>query len=367
MHCQELYPRVADAYTKVTVVRRRAYAVAPVVDVFEGVDIKDIGAPRGKSLEAIVHTFRAVIYAKWVKADIVHIHAVGPGLMVPLARLLKMKVVFTHHGEDYNRAKWGWLARCMLRLGERLAMRNAQHVIVISDVVLTEMKRKYPRQTHITLIPNGVQARLSEETQGDDKETLKQWSLVPQNYILSVGRIVEEKGFDRLAQAFIEVAPKFLKLVIVGGITRNDRYTDKLRAICRKDDRIVMTGTLGHDKLFPLYRYARLFVLPSSHEGLPIALLEAMVYKCPVLVSDIPAHRAMRLPDGSYFTGTTPDELTKALHKRLEQGALKRVAYDMSAYNWRSIATRTKKIYEELCYGTTADIHTEYKNLIGRD
>ncbi|MDR1003878.1 MAG: glycosyltransferase family 4 protein [Prevotellaceae bacterium] len=367
MHCQELYPRIVDAYTKVTVVRRRAYAATPVVDIFEGVEIKDFAAPRSQSLEAIVHTFCGVLYAKWVKADIVHIHAVGPGLMVPLARLLRMKVVFTHHGEDYNRAKWGWLARCLLRLGERLAVRYAHRVIVISDVLLEEMKRKYPRQTHLALIPNGVQIRQSEESKGDDREILKQWSLVPQNYILSVGRIVEEKGFDRLAQAFIEVAPKFLKLVIAGGIAKNDRYTDKLRTICRKDDRIVMTGAVGHDKLVPLYRYARLFVLPSLHEGLPIALLEAMAYKCPVLVSDIPAHRAMKLPDGSYFAGKAPDALVKALHKRLAQGALKRVAYDMSTYNWRNIATQTKNIYEDLCHGTTEGVYTEYRNLIGRD
>lgn len=46
-----------------------------------------------------------------IKADIVHIHAVGPALMTPLVRLLGMKAVITHHGPDYDRDKWGKFAK----------------------------------------------------------------------------------------------------------------------------------------------------------------------------------------------------------------------------------------------------------------
>ena len=44
--------------------------------------------PAEKSIEAIVHTFLAIIYARWVGADVLHIHAIGPALLTPLARLL---------------------------------------------------------------------------------------------------------------------------------------------------------------------------------------------------------------------------------------------------------------------------------------
>ena len=65
---------------------------------WNGVRLVDLYAPASKNLEAIVHTFLAVLKARQYHADILHIHAIGPGLMVPLARLLGLKVVVTHHG-----------------------------------------------------------------------------------------------------------------------------------------------------------------------------------------------------------------------------------------------------------------------------
>ncbi len=49
-----------------------------------------------------------------------------------------------------------------------------------------------------------------------------------------------------------------------------------------------MTGFISGDPLHTLFSQAGLFVLPSYHEGLPIALLEAMSWSLPVIVSDIP-------------------------------------------------------------------------------
>lgn len=71
----------------VTIIRRSCY-VTPNnnIDNYKNVKIKDIYAPRKKSLEAIIHTFLAVLYAKYIKADIIHIHALGPSIMVPFAR-----------------------------------------------------------------------------------------------------------------------------------------------------------------------------------------------------------------------------------------------------------------------------------------
>ena len=56
---------------------------------YKGVWLADMYAPRKKSLEAIVHTALAVIKARTMNPDILHLHAVGPALMVPLARLLR--------------------------------------------------------------------------------------------------------------------------------------------------------------------------------------------------------------------------------------------------------------------------------------
>lgn len=144
-HCEELFPRIARKGFDVTVIRRKSY-VHDTLRQYEGITLVDLETPKKKSLEAIVHTFRAVLKAKKLKADIIHIHAVGPALLTPVARLLGLKVVFTHHGPDYDRDKWGAAAKTALRLGEMMGTRFANEVIVISNVINDILSRKYHRK-----------------------------------------------------------------------------------------------------------------------------------------------------------------------------------------------------------------------------
>ena len=83
-HCEELYPRIAAMGHDVTVIRRSSYVTEDNRrDTFKGVRLVDVYAPRKKSIEAIVHTFLAVIKARGLNPDVLHVHAIGPSIMVP--------------------------------------------------------------------------------------------------------------------------------------------------------------------------------------------------------------------------------------------------------------------------------------------
>lgn len=343
-HCEELYPLIADEQHEIIVVRRPGYAIDSSVKVYKQVGIKDINVPRNKHLEAFVHTFRAVLYARKIKADIVHIHAVGPALMVPIVRLLGMKAVFTHHGPDYDRDKWGAFAKWILRMGEKAGMRYADHIIVISEHIRQMMLRRYQCSTKITLIHNGVNVT-SHTT---DTEYLRSLGLKENSYILAVGRFVKEKRFDKLVEAFKQISPSSVKLVIAGDADHQDEYVLKLKEACRGQENICLTGFIKGDKLAQLYAHAHLFVLPSTHEGLPIVLLEAMSYGCPVLASDIPANKEIGLPDECYFSSGDWSNLQQAIKKSIERARSQRISYDLSAYDWYYIACQTRKIYDSL-------------------
>ena len=116
-HCEHLFPRIVSLGYDVSLFRRSNYATDSFSE-WNGVKLVDIPSPHKKAFEAIVHTSRSIFAAKRMGADVVHIHAIGPALVTPLARMLGMKVVFTHHGPDYDRDKWGRVAKMMLRLGE---------------------------------------------------------------------------------------------------------------------------------------------------------------------------------------------------------------------------------------------------------
>ena len=336
-HCEELFPRVAAKGIEVYLIRRKKY-VRDTLKEYQGVHLMDIVAPKKKAFEAIVHTFLAVWQAKRLHADLIHIHAIGPALMVPLARLLGLKVVFTHHGPDYERAKWGKLAKTFLKLGERWGCRYAHEVIVISQVIQELVADKYGRKdTH--LIHNGVTVPDFTE----DTTYLEELGLEKGNYLISVGRFVPEKNYHQLIRCFSSVSAGTCRLVLVGDANIEDKYSKGLKQKA-KESNVILTGFIRGKKLHTLLTHAKCFVLPSSHEGLPIALLEAMAYHLPVIVSNIPANMEVGLDEKYYFRLNDEQELADKI-KRVINAPLQRIEYPMGAYDWNIIAKQTIDVY----------------------
>jgi hypothetical protein len=136
---------------------------------YKGVKFKDLKAPKIPGLEAAIHTLKSVIYAYKIKADIIHIHAIGPAIAIPLAKVLGLTVVVTHHGPDYNRQKWSSFAKFILKIGEFFAAKFADKIIVISTVIDDILKKEYNRHDSI-LIYNGITSQIKITTTNFIKE-----------------------------------------------------------------------------------------------------------------------------------------------------------------------------------------------------
>lgn len=345
-HCEELFPRIVKRGFDVTVIRRTNY-VKDDLKEWKGVKLVNIDSPKKKSFEAIIHTFRAINEAKRLKADILHIHAIGPALLVPYAKMLGMKVVFTHHGPDYDRDKWGFAAKTMLKLGERMGCMFADEVIVISDVIRNLIKRKYNRMSHVHLIYNGV----SQPEICDYPEYFKELGIEKGKYILGMCRFVPEKNLHHLVAAYAQIKNEELrvkkdsgiKLVLAGDTDFEDDYSRGLKEMARKNG-IILTGFIKGKKLHSLLTNCRAYCLPSSHEGLPIALLEAMSYGVKVVVSDIPANLEMGLQKDDYFPVGNVGVLAEKLKAVIEQ-PLQHIDYDMKKYDWEKIASQVADVY----------------------
>lgn len=337
-HCEEILPRIKalDAAAAITVYARSPYVAKRPYD-FEGVSVVPIASPRSRSFEAIASTFNALIAARRAGADIVHIHAIGPALLAPLARMLGMRVVVTHHGEDYHRAKWGLVARLMLRLGERFAAKGANRLIAVSPSLTERLKRKFPRSAaRIVHIPNGA-----PELPAARGDALARLGLASGNYILAVGRLVPEKGLHDLIDAH-ERSDDPRQLVIVGGADHESGYARSLRS--RATERIIFAGLQDRATLRELFDHADLFVMPSYHEGLPIAALEAASCGTPMLLSDIQPNRDLGLPVNRYFPVGDVGALAACL-------AVPSARYGVDPadfrrrFDWDDIATKTLATY----------------------
>lgn len=338
-HCEELFPRLAKMGWDVSLIRRSSY-VHDSLKEWKGVKLIDVDSPRKKSFEAIVHTFRAINRARKEKADILHVHAIGPALLIPYAKMLGMRVVFTHHGPDYEREKWGRLAKIVLKTGEYLGCRFADDVIVISNVIKELIDHKYHRTSRVHLIYNGV----SEPEPCDDSDYFEELGIEKGKYILGMCRFVPEKNLHHLIEAYIRTTDKHgVKLVLAGDTDFEDEYSRRLKQMAL-DNGVVLTGFIKGRRLHSLLTNCRCYVLPSSHEGLPISLLEAMSYQVPVIVSDIPANLEVGLTKECYF----PVGDIGALESKIETiitSPLTRCHYDMQKYNWDKIALQVSIVY----------------------
>ncbi|WP_018982686.1 glycosyltransferase family 4 protein [Salinimonas chungwhensis] len=339
-HCQQLYPRMAEADIDITVICRSPY-VDKHVRNYKGVRLRSVWTLKHKFFETFLHTFLAIIYARIVvRPDVLHIHAIGPALFAPLARLLGMKVVVTHHGADYDRQKWNSFAKTLLKLGETLGIKFANKIIVVGQSLTTRLQNEHPAQAaKICYVPNGaltdVDASLGADKLPGDLD------IKPGGFILTVGRLVPEKGFHDLAEAYRKSQSE-LKLVIVGSADHEDDYSRAL--INQASENIMIAGRRSGDELHALYKFARVFCLPSYHEGLPIVALEAIAAGTQVILSDITPNADIGLPDDCYFEVGNTDALAEKLTELSALNLQIDKARFLETFNWDNIAVEAAQI-----------------------
>ena len=189
-------------------------------------------------------------------------------------------------------------------------------------------------------------------------------------YFLTVGRLVPEKGFLDLLEAYESLNTDW-KLAIVGAADHIDDYSNTLRRRADQIEGVVMTGFQADEALAELYSNAGLFVLPSYHEGLPIVVMEAITHKLPMLVSNIPAIREFALDEETFPVGDI-EALSQRLRAFLENPALlnspkmliKKIQMLDTEFNWDVIADRTCEVYKAVARMPTS-MDTDITNNFG--
>jgi glycosyltransferase involved in cell wall biosynthesis len=311
---------------------------------FGSVRLRRLWSPSRPGLEAFVHSLLGVIYAGFRRPDVLHIHAIGPAIVAPIARMLGLRVVVTHHGTDYQREKWGRFARWVLRSGERNGMKYAHARIAISANLVNLIQSQYGLDSH--LIPNGVKVNSPSR----DTNEVRRFGLEPGKYFLHVGRMVPEKRQLDLIRAYSR-HPHGWKLALVGSIDSTP-YAQQIRALSDTPG-LLLTDYLSGESLRQLYSHAGAFILPSSHEGLPIAMLEALSYGLEVLASDIPANLEVGLDSSHYYPLGDLTALSAGLI-RLERSSPDEAArrarslWTASKYDWTRVAKQTLEVYQQV-------------------
>jgi glycosyltransferase involved in cell wall biosynthesis len=316
-HVAELAARLPKLGCDVDIYSRPHYSSARGPADLDGVHVHRLPSIPTKHLDAMSHTVAATGHALFHGADIVHYHALGPGLMSWVPRWFgRQNTVVTVHGLDWQRDKWGAFARRVLRWGEAGSVGLPDRTIVVSRALREHYLEQHKKVT--TYIPNGIvtpvyrEPRLLTE-QGITKE-----------FVLFVGRLVPEKGCHLLLEAWGKL-PSVLRerfdLVIAGDAGFTPGYVDGLKADA--PDGVRFLGYVHGAILEELYTNTALVVLPSTLEGLSITLLEGMSYARCCLVSDIPPNVEAGSGEAVLFESGNPGDLGHKLAQLLEDEVLR--------------------------------------------
>jgi glycosyltransferase involved in cell wall biosynthesis len=343
-HAHHLAAGLVELGCDVEVIVRSPYIPKGSDRTVGGIKLVRMWSPRLKGVEALVHSLIGVLRAAWTRPDILHIHSVGPALFTPLARLFGLRVVVTHHLPNYEAKKWGFVARSILRLGERAGMLFANGRVAVSAGLAGRMKRTYG--VPVAVIPNGIgRPRRLQST-----SILSGFGLEPRRYVLTVARIDEQKRQLDLIDAFARTGESGWKLAIAGDSDYASEYARLVAKAAAETPGVVLLGYQRGSALAELYTHAGFFVLPSSHEGQPIAALEAISYRCPIVLSDIPAHREIGTSITEFVRVGDVAALARSLKARFAAAAYRDPGviehqHFMQDHDWPDIAARTLNVY----------------------
>ena len=310
---------------------------------YRGIRIVTIPTTKGAA-SVPIYSFLSVLHAGICRYDCVSIRASGSCAMIPLAKALGLRVVASLHGIDSQRDKWGGFASKYLEFGERMAATKADVCLVLSKNMKEYIDTKYG--VNSILFANGI-----DKPKSHAPEIIKEkYGLEKNEYILSLGRIVPEKGLQYLIKAFRECSSD-RKLVIAGGSESNKDYYNQLLALAEGDERIIFTGYVYGQEVQELYSNAYIFALPSNLEGMANALLEAMSYGNCCLISDIPENTEVVHDKAPSFKKGNEADLQKKLQTLLDDESLVRkykeeaAPYILDRYNWDIVVDQMLRVY----------------------
>lgn len=312
---------------------------------YKGIHLKSVLTINRKGLAAMTSSVFAALHASFGKYDVVHFHAEGPCAMLWLPKLFGKRCVATIHGIDWQREKWkNGFGSKYIKFGEKVAVKYADEIIVLSKGVQEYFQKTYGRKT--VFIPNGVNRPEIYEP----REIKEKYGLEKDGYILYLGRLVPEKGEHYLIEAFKSVDTD-KKLVIAGGASDTDDYMERLKKLADGDERIIFTGFVQGRLLEEIYSNAYVYVLPSDLEGMPLSLLEAMSYGNCCLVSDIAECAEVVEDKAVTFKKSDVADLQEKLQKlcddeKIVQKYKSEVAdFICGKYNWDDVIDKTLELY----------------------
>ena len=317
----------------------------PLRKKLEGAGVEVIG-PQGYPGPSVlfgVLGLRRIVQSR--RIDLMHAHMSDAAILAYLAsKGLGTPFVVTHHSNRLVPTN-GLLRRAVLGIAARSAAVNVAVSAAVRDQLIRETGL---RDVEAVCIPNGVDGPRQEDLATSIQRRRMRQRGGGGLRIVSVGRLSDVKRHATIiaAMPIILTGCPEARLCIVGdGALRDD--LQRLAVETGVSREIAFRGFV--DDVGAILAEADVFLSASAYEGLPMSLLEAMSWRLPVVVSDVPGHRGVvrHEENGLLFPADDPPALAAAvLRLAAEESPDWAVATDFAGFSCRSMAAQYEAVYD---------------------
>jgi glycosyltransferase involved in cell wall biosynthesis len=354
-YVQEISTRLVSKGHEVSVYGSRWFLRDYGSNFYKGVRIVSVPAIRWQATDALTNGFFSAMTLLTKDCDIAHLHGYASYFFLPLLRRIGIKSVVTAHGFEsgWDNPKYGTSAKYVLKKGFENGIKQGSRITSVARHISDKIKAHYGVDAEV--ISSGI-----DRPEYRRPNIIKnKYSLNSGDYVLFLGRIDPIKRVDWIIDA-AKAADNGPTYVIAGGAQNKEteKYLEHLKDKSESNGaRVIFTGPVEGELKFELLSNCRAFLSPSLHEGLPIALLEAMSYGCVCIASDIPSHMEVmdnrisgylfRTDDKKNFLETISEVLHQPANEIKKIISRARQAVDVR-YSWDKAAERFECIYSRL-------------------
>ncbi|MDI6735723.1 MAG: glycosyltransferase family 4 protein [bacterium] len=242
--------------------------------------------------------------------DLINVHFLYPdgfaGILI--RKFLHKPVIITVHGSDVNL----YFKYPVIRFLNTYASKNADGIITVASSLKDKLIEAGVPGEKITVILNGLDTNKFHHL--PKNEMRKELNLpLDRQILLSIGNLIEIKGFHYLIKAISEIKKRGTPLLsIIIGEGEYKKLLQKLIDDLGLGSYVWLIGSKLKDELPKWYNAADLFCLSSLSEGCPLVLLESLSCGTPVVATDVGGCSEIISPDSGILV--KPGDITELMN-----------------------------------------------------
>lgn len=293
-----------------------------------------------------------------LRFDLIHVH---DWFFAPTAcqikKMFRTPLITTFHSTEQERKQFnnGGVIPLIVKYEDQL-LTHSDHIIVCSQYMKKILLRRHPDQhISISVIPNGVILDNMKRFLSKDV-ALTKYPFIENSFLFGIGRMVKEKGFQLLIEAFSIIHHKYptLKLVFAGR-GPYERNLKKIAELKGLESKVIFVGFVNEIERNTLLSNCEMVVVPSYYEPFGIVTIEAFALARPVLAFKIGGlgeilgeHRGILVDQVSSLDLAAKLDTNLANQKGLKEIACHGNQAMKDEYQWVSIIGKIITLYNKV-------------------